>query len=509
MSPRSTTPRARRTWPQRLLISFNVVAILGALGTAGVVAWGKDTVGEVPRVQIRSKEFSPARELPAGDPVNFLIVGTDSAEGLDPDDPLLRGRDDVSGTRSDVVMVVRLDPKEGTASMVSFPRDLWVEIPGHGKNRINTAVAYGDGEPALLIDTIKANFGIPINHYVQVNFAAFKNIVADIGGVKVFISHPMRDGHAGLDLPEAGCMTLDQHQALAYSRTRKLEWKDASGRWRYDPTGDLGRIKRQQDFVKRTISQAIDKGARNPATLARLIRTGVEHITLDPYTTPQDLVDLGRAFDTFDPEELRTIEIPVVDATRGGADVLDAVEPATSDLLAPFRGVDQTRPDGSFEPSTINVRVVNGTHRPREGAITTDRFADVGFRVLDPRDSAETVARTIVTYHPTAEAQARFVARFLDGDPVLQADAQQGDAIVVTTGPDLVGVLSFPKPAPESFDTATTTTTSTVPTTTTTTATTTTTTTMATTATTSVPMAPGTITTAPYVAGEVPEGASC
>lgn len=506
MSARSTPPQARRTWPQRLLISFNVVAILGALGTAGVVAWGKDTVGEVPRVQIRSEEFSPASALPPGEPVNFLIVGTDNAEGLDPNDPLLDGRDDVGGTRSDVVMVVRLDPKQETASIVSFPRDLWVDIPGHGRNRINTAVAYGDGEPALLIDTIKANFGIPINHYVQVNFAAFKNIVAEIGGVKVFISHPMRDGHAQLNLPEAGCLTLDQHQALAYARTRKLQWQDAEGRWRYDPTGDLGRIKRQQDFVKRTISQAIDKGARNPATLARLIRTGVKHITLDPYTTPQDLIDLGRAFDTFDPAELQIIEIPVVDATRGGADVLDAVEPATSDLLAPFRGEGEARPDGSFEPSSINIRVANGTHRPREGAITTDRFAEAGFRVLDPRDTPEPVWRTTVTYHPSAEAQARFVARYLDGDPVLQADPKQGDAILVSTGPDLIGVLAAPKPAPATFDTASTTTTTAAVTTTTTPVTTTTT---ATTTTSATPLPPGSITSAPYVAGEVPEGADC
>ena len=267
----SVPARARRTWPQRLLIAFNVCAIVAALGTAGAVAWGKETVSEVPRVQIQSAEFTPASELEPGEPVNFLIVGTDSAEGLAADDPLLNGREDVGGTRSDVIMVVRLDPKEETASIVSFPRDLWVEIPGHGNQRINAAVAYADGDPALLIDTLQTNFGIPVNHYVEVNFAAFKSVVRDIGGVKVYISHPMRDGRAGLDLPTAGCQMLDESQALAYARSRHLQWQDADGDWHYDGTGDLGRIKRQQDFVRRTISQAIAKGARNPATLARLV----------------------------------------------------------------------------------------------------------------------------------------------------------------------------------------------------------------------------------------------
>ncbi|MCB0977420.1 MAG: LCP family protein [Acidimicrobiales bacterium] len=458
MSSPVPTARLRRTWPQRLLIAFNVVAIISALAIAGAVAWGKDTVGEVPRIQIRSSEFTPASELAAGDPVNFLIVGTDDATGLDPNDPLLDGREDVGGTRSDVTMVVRLDPKHGTASVVSFPRDLWVKIPGHGSNRINSAIAYGEGDPALLIDTLKENFGISINHYVEVNFAAFKNVVSQIGGVKVYISHPLRDGRAQLNIPQAGCQVLDKDQALAYSRSRHLQWQDANGRWRSDPTGDLGRIKRQQDFVRRTIAQAIDKGARNPATLARLIRTGVKHVTLDPYTTPQDLIDLGRAFDTFEPDELKTIEIPVVNATRGGAAVLDAVEPETTELLAPFRGTVENSGE-VFDPSTIDIRVANGTHRPGEGAATTDRLAAAGFKVLDPRDADALAWRTTITYQPAAEAQARFVARYLDADPILVPDPEQGTEILVTTGPDFVGVLDTPKDADQKLEVMGTTTT--------------------------------------------------
>lgn len=499
-------PTLRRTWPQRLLIAFNSIAILAALVTAGAVTWAKQTLGEVPRVQIRSDEFVPANQLAAGDPVNFLIVGTDDADGLDPDDPLLNGRGSVGGTRSDVIMVVRLDPAEGAASIVSFPRDLWVDIPGHGRSRINAAMAYADGEPALLVETLDENFGISINHYLEVNFAAFKGIVDQIGGVRIYISHPLRDRRAHLDLPETGCLTLDSHQALAYARSRHLSWQDDDGRWHSDPTSDLGRIKRQQDFVRRTISQAISKGARNPATLARMVRDGVRHVALDPYTTPQDLIDLGRAFDSFDAEDLVTIELPVVGMNRGGAAVLDLVEPEATRLLTPFRGDPTGGANATFDPSTITVRVANGTGRSNEGARTTDRLADVGFRVRNPRDASRQVQRTTISYHPTLEAEARFVARHLDARPLFVPDTDLVTEIHITTGPDLDGVLDEPRsgdaaPGSDRRDTFTTTTdrsavssTTIAPTTTSTTAPTTT---------TAPPV------TDEYVAGAIPPGVTC
>ena len=358
-------------------------------------------------------------------------------------------------------MVVRLDPKAETATIVSFPRDLWVEIPGHGNQRINAAIQFDDGKPDLLIDTLKQNFDIEINHYLEVNFAAFREVVGAIGGVRVYISHPMRDGRSQLNIPQAGCQTLDQVQALAYARSRALQWQDLEGRWHTDGTGDLGRIKRQQDFVRRTIGQAIDRGARNPATLARLVSNTVDDVTLDPETTAQDLIDLGRAFDNFAEDDLQTVEIPVVDATRGGADVLLALEPQTDQVLAPFRGTGTPDGEGNFDPSTITVRVANGTDRLDEGALTTDRFQALGFAVLDPIDAPAPVWQTIVTYHPTAEPQARFVARYLDGDPLLQADEAQGSEILVTTGPDLLGVLDTPKPSSEELGSVTTSTSST------------------------------------------------
>lgn len=473
MSPRTGGGRLRRTWPQRLLIAFNIVCIAVALTGAGMVAYAKKTVAQIPRISLDRDAITPADDLPPGEPQNFLIVGVDSDENLAPDDPVRDGRDSgpekAVGLRSDTIMVVRIDPGETQARILSFPRDLWVEIPGHGKQKINAAMAYGaDGGPSLLMATIKANFDIDINHYVQVDFAAFKNIVAQVGGVKVYLNAPVRDGHSGLFQPNAGCTLLDADQALAYARSRYLQYQDENGRWRSDPGSDLSRITRQQYFTRKVLSRAIEKGARNPATLARMVDTATTSIALDPFTTAQDLINLGRTFKNFDPQTLVTDTLPVVDATRGGADVLLLIEDEAEPVLAQYRGTGAAGATSSVDPATVSVRVVNGTGTLNQGADTTDRLAAVGFQVSTPgADALDKPFRTEVRYHPGEEGDALLVARYLAADPVLIAD-DGVDEVTVVTGPDFFAVLDAPRPESEltsatTTSTSTTTTSSTVP----------------------------------------------
>lgn len=450
MSVRPDGGRPRRTWPQRLLIVFNSFAIVAALGSAGVVAYGKKTVSDISRISIAGPGVQPPSELEPGDPQNFLIVGVDSDEGLAADDPVRGGRDGtVDGLRSDTIMVVRVDPKAGKARILSFPRDLWVDIPGHGRNRINSAVTYGKGAgPSLLIHTLKANFDIDINHYVQVNFAGFKSIVSQIDGVKVYLSHPIRDGNSRLNQPESGCVTLDADQALAYSRSRHLEYQDEDGRWRSDGSSDLARISRQQDFTRRLIRQALEKGATNPVTLRRMVDSTVKFIKLDDSTTAKDLIDLGLTFRDFDPDELLTFALPVTDTVRGGAAVLDLIEAKAEPILANFRG---TGPAGGataeLDPADVTVRVLNGTGKQNQGALTTEQLAAIRFDVRSPgNDTSAHYSRTEVHYRPGDEGEAVFAARYLAADPILVVDATV-EEVTVITGDDLTSVRSQPRPA--------------------------------------------------------------
>lgn len=430
------------------------MAIVVALAGATSIAYAKRTVANVSRTRdLGRSQLTPADELPPGEPQNFLIVGVDDDEGLPDDDPVRNARDRVTqgSVRSDTIMVVRVDPKNLDINVLSFPRDLLVKIPGKGTSRINAALTYGDGNPGLLIKTIDKNFGIPINHYVQVNFAGFKNLVDTIGGVPIWFPTPVRDKHSGLLVENPGCTTLDRNGALSYARSRHFEYQDAKGKWRSDGSSDYGRMRRQQDFLRRVMHRAISKGARNPVVLSKLVDTGVEHIQLDPYTTAADLVTLGRAFQKFDPDRLGHNSLTVREVFRGGADVLELDEVASEPVLAQFRGTG-TQGEQAILPSTVTVRVVNGTGVQDQASDLTDRFEEIGFGVASP-DSTDPVWVTEVRYPPGADAQAHLVARYLDATPQLIPDPDV-DKITVVTGPELKGVLDTPRP-PEAVPTTT------------------------------------------------------
>ena len=163
-----------------------------------------------------------------GEPENFLLVGVDNSEGLNKNDPVLIGRSQAS-LLSDTIMIIRVDPQTHQAAILSLPRDLYVPIADTGgKAKINSALP--GGGPERLIKTIQQNFGIPINGFIEVNFAGFRSLVDAVNGVPIYFPWPARDDHTGFLVEEPGCVTLDGVQALAYARSRYFETKQ-NGKW--------------------------------------------------------------------------------------------------------------------------------------------------------------------------------------------------------------------------------------------------------------------------------------
>jgi LCP family protein required for cell wall assembly len=471
---RPPSGRPRRTWPQRLLIAFNVVCVLGALTAAGTLAYFNDKFGEITRIQLGADTLREQKERPAGAPINYLLVGADDDTGLGPNDPETRGRGNIAGARTDTIMVLRVDPKDTTARLLSFPRDLWVPISGtNTKARINEAFEGNDGAQRL-IDTIKQNFGIPIDHYVQVNFASFKKLVDSIGGVPINFPEPVRAKSSGLDIPTAGCYTLDGTQALAFVRARKDYQVLRDGRWQLDLSGDLGRINRQQLFIQIAIKRAIAKGIRNPATLRRLVELGVKSVAIDQQLRPSDVMDLGQRFRNFNPKNLVKYTLPVDDAVKGAAQVLELRADEAEPILEIFRGQpsDSGAANGTqveLQPEQVRLQVVNGSRIDGQAREVTNELTRVGFIPASPGNT-DTMPNTTLRYAPGKVDQARLVARYLKG-PVIFEESDQVTAtdVVVVTGSDFQGVSTQPKPADQvpSLTTSTSTTT-TVPDTTTT-----------------------------------------
>jgi len=429
---RATGETRRRTWGQRAALVFGTLSCLGLLASAAGLAYVLRKYERLPRVELSGVLDD---RVEAGQPQNYLIVGIDSAANLPGSDPVRIGRDVT--LHSDTIMILRTDPASRRAALLSIPRDLFVPIPGTGSSRrINVAIEQG-GAP-LLITTIAQNFGIPINHYVQVDFASFRGLVDAINGVSVYIPHPARDDQTGLDIPQVGCHTLDPTEALAYVRSRHYQ-EYINGRWVEDPRSDLGRIARQQDFIRRALSRAIDRGARNPGTLDQLIDVGLSGITVDSQLTAGDIFDLGTRFRSFDPDSLLTYSLQGTPDVVNQAQVLRLVEgPETESTLAIFRGT----PTGELAPGAVRLTVRNGTGVSRQGADATAALRSVGFNATVAGDEPGGGAQGTVVRYPPAQADAAdLVARWLAGGATLQPVAD-AIGIEVVTGTDWAGVRS-------------------------------------------------------------------
>ena len=274
-SPRQSARRRRKILPQ--INTLTIGAVFVALTAIGLVVATKQQEANVNRADALGGVMADK----SGPFANYLLVGSDTRETADPNSPDYGGigsTNETGGRRSDTVMILHVDSELGTASMMSLPRDLWVDIPGYGKDRLNSAYSHG---PEVLVNTIQGSLGIPLNHYIEVDFTSFKNIVSALGGVDVCFEYPTRDINTGLNVPVPGCFTLDQYQSLAYARSRYYEvFRD--GAWDVDGRADLGRIERQQIFLQAAISKAIQQTTANPMRTSELINAAVNSLTVDP-----------------------------------------------------------------------------------------------------------------------------------------------------------------------------------------------------------------------------------
>jgi LCP family protein required for cell wall assembly len=293
---------------------------------------------------------------------NFLITGADNNSCVDPSSPYYNAFGDRSniGERSDTIMMWRVNPDTSQVAVLSFPRDLWVTIAGRSsKQRINTA--YERDNPQQLIDTIYQNFGIVTDHFIQVDFCAFQELVDAVDGVTVPFATPVRDPSTGLDVPEAGCYTFNGDHALAYVRSRKMQsYTDEDG-WVTDGTSDLGRISRQQDFLRRTVDRLLDKGAFNPDVAGALIETVSEYIVTDGPLTPRKMLEFAGVMSNVDPTAITTYQIEARNATIQGNSVLEPeLDGANMQaVLAVFRGwaTLADAPEQVFDTTTVPADV--------------------------------------------------------------------------------------------------------------------------------------------------------
>jgi len=295
--------------------------LLLALVLAACGVWAYRSFSTVGRVDL-SGVLSPV----SGDSLNYLLVGSDSREGLDPD-AAVGAPPSVTGKRSDTIIVMRVTPA-GTA-MMSIPRDLVITDAATGrKGRINGSYNAG---PANLVRTVQQNLNIPVHHYMEVGFDSFAGLVDAVGGVTIDVPNPAFDKKSGLRLEQAGPNTLDGRQALAYVRSRTYT-EIINGQPRTDPTADLGRQQRQQQFLRTALSEV--GATRNPFVLARAANAMTSGLTLDNELGFITAARLGRKLSGANP---LSVVLPTVPSRLGSAQVLVLNQPSADQILGGFK----------------------------------------------------------------------------------------------------------------------------------------------------------------------------
>jgi LCP family protein required for cell wall assembly len=338
----SRTRTGRRRWSTRRKVLTPLVAllVLAVLAAGALFAYARYRYGQIQKVAV-----ADLRPVGSGQPFNMLVIGSDSRLGVKASTGAGTSTQ-VTGQRSDVVMIWHVVPGTKKISILSIPRDTMTQMVGKDAsrfgrfNRINAS--YNSG-PSLLVQTIQADFGIPISHVVEVNFSGFQGAVDALGGVYMNFRYPARDAWSGLNVPTTGCRLLNGTQALSVARSRHYQY-EVNGQWIATPIGDLGRIKRQDAFLRSLVDAA--KRELNPFKINAFLGSIPQGIVIDKTFSLMDLLRLGFDFHSLTPNSIATYTLPTttVGAVTPWGDVLFVAQPADQELLVKIFGSELTRP---------------------------------------------------------------------------------------------------------------------------------------------------------------------
>jgi len=385
------------------------VSVLRSLMTASPTTAAEGSSGGLPvQIPFISPSTTPGGEQSAEggnveepapwtgtDRINILLLGVDQREDE-------RGQP----TRTDTMIVLTIDPKTKSAGMLSIPRDLWVPIPGHGENKINTAHFFGDmdspgGGPELARKTVELNFGIHIQHYARVDFTGFEKLIDTLGGVTIDVPRPLKDdeyptpdyGIQRIYIP-AGLQRMDGRTALQYARSRHSD-------------NDFGRTHRQQQVLVAAREEAfrLDLLPKLP-TLMGTLR---DSITTDfPFT---DIPSFAMLIRDIDAKNVKNVTIE-------GDMVIDVNGDGT--VLVPVRDKIREAIDSMFErpgptPTPATIAVHNGTDRAGLAGAIADFLRQKGLQVAEVGNDtrADREQTVIISYSNNHDDTVQEIASLL------------------------------------------------------------------------------------------------
>ena len=441
-----------------VVIGRAVAAVLSVLLLAGS-GWGW-YLGRVADATVNRTDAIPGdgNSDAGGAPeaMNLLLVGNDSRAELTPEqlDELTAGVD--SGSNTDTMILVHVPADGSRASFVSFPRDSYVDVPGHGMNKLNAAYALGyadvegseeekeAGGRQLLIKTLSLLSGLGIDHYAEVDLKGFFELTDIVGGVEVNLCSAVDDRAFSGAVFQAGRQTIEGAEALAFVRQRKGVRPDGSPAM---PRGDLDRIVRQQVFIggvlKKMLSQEVlfDLGKQR-----QLVQEASTSLTID-----QDLVllDLAQQMQSVTPDSIEFETVPVVDPDGTDENGASIVELADRETLYEFFATLSAEPEAAeapaapatVAPSEVSVAVYNGAGISGLAAEAESALEGAGFPVVSTGNADRSdYARTTIRHAAGDEALAATLAAEIPGAVAEVASDATSGTVQLVLGADFNGV---------------------------------------------------------------------
>ena len=428
--------RYRHRWRRRSLYALSAIVLLAALGVGGLYAYTTYRFDQIKKIHSKHLVAQPPG------PFNILIVGSDSRAFVSNSAQAnaFGNEQNAGGQRSDVTMVARFNPAAKTVTILSIPRDLWVDIPGNGPtsgmNRINAAY---DAGPDLLVQTIETDLGIPINHYMSVDFPGFSGMVDALGGVTMDFPTEVKDQFTGLHVTTTGCQSINGTVALQLVRSRHLYYLNSDGYWTYDGSSDFSRIQRQDAFFRAVLAKVGGLGVLNPITINNFVGAAVSHLTIDDTLTKGDLINIANDFKGLPKKHLVTETLPTIGyTTAGGAAVLKEAQPYAQEMIDVFNKIGTAPPkpahSGStttsstlpVSPAQVDVEVLNASAVSGIAHSTATALGDEGFQITEIGNAASPLGAnkpSEIRYGPSGYGAALRLGSALGGPVTYVADS--------------------------------------------------------------------------------------
>ena len=451
--------RRRRPWIGRSLLAVGVVAVVLLTGVGadyiylGSLLHHKD---------VKHLQSSGATE-------NILLIGSTTRCGLRVQNAAYGlCSQGVTGVNSDIDMIVHLDLSSGTVSLLSIPRDLFVpNARTTGANKIDAALYQG---PSQLVAAIEEDFAIPINHYVELNFDTFANVVDALGGVRMYFPVPLFDQYSGLNIKQSGCYLLDGVHALRVVRSRHLQYQTNSSdtnvaTWPHEALSDLARIRRTHEFLRVIAAKVAARGIGNPITDQNIATSVLPFLTVDSGFSESHMVSLAQTFSGTKISNIPQFTFPVIQVETGSylyqgyyyGDVEFPVQPDALDVVHRLFGVAANANSFTYQPlpspSSFSLSVENGTGIANQATSVARQLTRAGFKAAASGNVTPvgTVGETVVWYggpppppagnwKSPSQAAAQVVLQQLQGPAILGYDPSHvtaGALVTLQTGTGL------------------------------------------------------------------------